>query len=383
MTKYHCKIKIYNHLHDERFSMDSTTKEKTHFENIKKRISHIRRYEMKQKPYTHLQIPDIFDNKNNAKARLVAEDRISQDFLHSLLVVYDKSGLEWSQSHMGERLIQRDLPRKGALHKHSYIEIMYVISGSFTQILLGEKHRFVAGSFVITDQNCQHADFVDARDAAVLFLGLSSDYMDRLLKSYDKKDELQRFLFHALRRQKREESVLHLVPTHTSPDLQFEILRLLELILAEDLIRFVGYQKIEDGYMNRLLHLLCLGHSPIRYSSSKEGRDQTLLYEIERFIRSHLSSITLQMLEKEFHYGRNYYSQLLKKYRGLSFRDYVQELRMEQACHYLSETNMPIRQIALLCGYENTNFFYHLFHRTFGIHPMDYRMSSRYDSDPI
>lgn len=78
-----------------------------------------------------------------------------------------------------------------------------------------------------------------------------------------------------------------------------------------------------------------------------------------------------------------YHSQLLKKYRGLSFRDYVQELRMEQARHYLSETNMPIRQIALLCGYENTNFFYHLFHRTFGIHPMDYRMSSRYDSDPI
>lgn len=56
---------------------------------------------------------------------------------------------------------------------------------------------------------------------------------------------------------------------------------------------------------------------------------------------------------------------------------------MEQARHYLSETNMPIRQIALLCGYENTNFFYHLFHRTFDIHPMDYRMSSRYDSDPI
>lgn len=38
--------------------------------------------------------------------------------------------------------------------------------------------------------------------SAVLFLGLSSDYMVRLLKSYDKKDELQRFLFHALRRQK-------------------------------------------------------------------------------------------------------------------------------------------------------------------------------------
>lgn len=90
-----------------------------------------------------------------------------------------------------------------------------------------------------------------------------------------------------------------------------------------------------------------------------------------------------ELRTSRFHYGRNYYSQLLKKYRGLSFRDYVQELRMEQARHYLSEANMPIRQIALLCGYENTNFFYHLFHRTFGIHPMDYRMSSRYDSDPI
>ena len=43
------------------------------------------------------------------------------------------------------------------------MEILYVIEGSFTQILLGEEIRFEQGEFVITDQNCEHADYIEAK----------------------------------------------------------------------------------------------------------------------------------------------------------------------------------------------------------------------------
>ena len=95
-------------------------------------------------------------------------------------------------------LRRRESPRCGWFHKHEYVEILYVIEGSFTQILLGEKIKFSRGEFVITDQNCEHADYIEAEDAAVLFLQIRSDYMEELLKSYDGTDEMRQFLFHAL-----------------------------------------------------------------------------------------------------------------------------------------------------------------------------------------
>ena len=105
---------------------------------------------------------------------------------------------EWSISPAGRRLVHREFPRLGWFHKHEYVEIFYVIEGSFTQVLFGEKIRFEQGEFVITDCNCEHADYIESQNAAVLFLQVQADYLEKLLRSYDGIDEMKQFLFHAL-----------------------------------------------------------------------------------------------------------------------------------------------------------------------------------------
>ena len=321
----------------------------------------------KQQEYDELPYFGEANHASSAANRKIAEK------MSTLLIVYGKEGMEWSISPAGQRLVRRELPRRSWFHKHEYVEILYVIEGSFTQILLGEEIRFEQGEFVITDQNCEHADYIEAKDAAVLFLQIRSDYLEQLLRSYDGTDEMQRFLFHALWRQKREQSFLQLQRSKKYSRKEIDIEQLLENLLAEDLSREPGYEQIEHGLMIRLLRYLCWAYIPQLHTDSKESREKALLYELECYIRENVAKVTVSELEKEFHYHRNYYSLILKKYRGKSFQQYVIEIRMKYAKQLLEQTTLSVKQVAQQIGYENVSHFYHLFEKYYGKTPREIR----------
>lgn len=314
------------------------------------------------------------------------ESRMMEGDFATLLCLYGSTGEEHSISRQGRHLSRNVLPRQGRYHKHQYIEVFYVIEGSFEQILLGEKRHFSQGEVVITDQNCEHADYINKEDAAVLFLWLKPAFLDELLRSYEERDDLHRFLFHALDRQKREQSFLELKAenrtesgvsyrtesrqSHKTPE---EMGALLEQLVAEDYGRRPGAEEIIRGCLIRLFHLLCTSYALQLHSSDQESKEKVLLYELERYIRLHAAEVTAATLEESFHYHRNYYNLLLRKYKGKSFREYVQEIRIRQAKELLLTTRLPLKQIAASVGYENTSFFYHLFERVEGVSPGELR----------
>lgn len=295
----------------------------------------------------------------------------------TLLYVYDHRGIEWSVSPLGVRRTRHVLPRRGWFHKHEYVEILFVIEGSFDQLLLGERCHFPQGAFVITDQNCEHSDYIEAVDAAVLFLQIQPNYLDELLRSYPQTDELHRFLLHALHQQKSEQSFLELSYApggQAGVDVtDTAIVYLLEQIVREDLERLPGYEHIRRGQLIRLLQRLCTDYSLVLRSNRREGKEKALLYELERYIRLHDADVTIYALEQQFHYHRNYFNLILQKYRGLTFKKYVQNVRLDHARQLLEETTLPVRHVALAVGYENTSYFYHLFRERFGSAPQDVR----------
>ncbi|MDE7333190.1 MAG: AraC family transcriptional regulator [Lachnospiraceae bacterium] len=345
----------------------------TNFQRISNRIEYIKSVYMKPDGQGEYDELPFFDEAGILSS---TENRKVLDKLSVLLVIYGADGAEWSISPMGKRFICREIPRRGRFHKHEYVEILYVIEGSFTQILLGEEIRFEQGEFVITDQNCEHADYIEAKDAAVIFLQIRADYLEQLLKSYDGTDEMQQFLFHALWRQKREQSFLELRKTEADCNLQFDMEQLLEFLVSEDLAREPGYEKIEQGLMIRLLQHLCQDYTLQLHTDSRESREKALLYELECYIRTNAATVTVAELEKRFHYHRNYYHLILKKYRGKSFQQYVIEIRMKYAKQLLEQTALPIKRIAQQVGYENISYFYRLFEKHFGKTPKDIRQDS-------
>ena len=307
----------------------------------------------------------------------------------TLLCFYDTAGNEYTFSRAGMRHMRRALPWQGHYHTHDYIEILLCLKGSFRQILLGEPRTFAAGEVVITDRNLEHADMLEGRaDTAVLFLSLRDSYLDQLLSSHDSRDDLHRFLFHALQKQRREQSYIHLRPDPEpslaqAPGLaadgrrNLQLSRLLETLVEEDYFPGPGSEDIIRGSLVRLLSLLCRQYSTRLHSSDQESKERALLYELERYIRLHSATVTAASLEENFHYHRNFYSLLLQKYRGTTFREYLQDIRMQHAATLLRNTRFPVREIALAAGYHNSSHFYHLFERHFGVSPAAYRADAQ------
>ena len=355
-----------------------------YYETIHDRVADIREHLLFSDP-PHTAFPALWESmpqkagaKDGQPGILTADrNRLMSDDFQILVYVYDHSGIEWSVSPFGMRRVQRRLPRRGWYHKHEYVEILYVIDGSFDQLLLGERYHFLQGSFVITDQNCEHSDCIEAVDAAVLFLQIKAEYLDELLRTYPPTDELHRFLLHALYQQKSEQSFLELTYHPVSPENKgtsdTQVLSLLEQIVREDLERQIGYEHIRQGFLIRLLQRLCTDYSPVRHSTRQEGKEKALLYDLERYIRLHDADVTISELEQVFHYHRNYFNLILRKYRGQTFQKYVQKVRLDHAVQLLKESSLPIRQVALAVGYENTSYFYHIFKERFGVPPQKMR----------
>ena len=69
-------------------------------------------------------------------------------------------------------------PRPYSLHKHSCIEIMYVISGEVTNHVENQIYTYKAGQFCVMNKNIYHCDF------QAIFFMLRDDFMLDLLKEY-------------------------------------------------------------------------------------------------------------------------------------------------------------------------------------------------------
>src|SRR5690606_16268914 len=62
---------------------------------------------------------------------------------------------------------------------------------------------------------------------------------------------------------------------------------------------------------------------------------------------------------------------------GVTPREYVQTLRLEEAKHLLETSEVPVEEVAQQVGYEDASFFGRLFRRKVGLTPAQYRKRFR------
>ena len=82
---------------------------------------------------------------------------------------------------------------------------------------------------------------------------------------------------------------------------------------------------------------------------------------------------TINSLAKEVSLSPYYFQRLYKKSFGISCMKDVINARMESAKYYLTQTDLNIKDIAVLNGYENTEHFMRQFKQSTGYTPGSYR----------
>lgn len=259
------------------------------------------------------------------------------------------------------------------MHMHDFIEIACVIAGSGVHIVAGKEYETVKGDLFVINSDVPHGFF--PRDGSssppvVYNCVFMPQFLDLSLFSINHfEDVTSSFLFKSL------------FPDDYTPipDLKLSGTEfhdtgdLFEKMYSEYKQMKMGYNDILRAYLIELIIKI------FRYmkedSSIKPVQEkQELINKAIEYMRlNYNSDITLSDLAMQSFISKNYFSRLFKKVTGTNVSDYIQYLRVDQACHLLKTTGLKVTDIASQAGFKDMKFFYEVFKKVTGKTPGDYR----------
>lgn len=105
----------------------------------------------------------------------------------------------------------------------------------------------------------------------------------------------------------------------------------------------------------------------------------TLMQEAARFIRTnYMENLSLEAVAAQVNISPTYLSKKFKSSTGFGYKEYLINVRIQEASNMLLETNESINEIAAKCGFNDSDYFGNAFKRTKGISPLKYRKNNKY-----
>lgn len=250
-------------------------------------------------------------------------------------------------------------------HSHDYVEVVYMYSGTKTNIINGETVALGKGDILFLSQNCRQENLPSTdNDIAVNFIVLPH-FFERALEMLGSEETLlHSFIIQCLRGDNGKSSYLHFRASEVQP-----VQNLVENLIWNLLEDRPEQRNINETTMGLLLLHLLDNIDDLDYS----GDGNSLVFQVLKYIEAHFADGSLTELSQLLFYDFNTLSKQIKKLTGKTYTDLVQEKRISQACFLLKSTNMGVAEISQVVGYENISYFHRIFRKSQGVSPKKYR----------
>jgi AraC-like DNA-binding protein/mannose-6-phosphate isomerase-like protein (cupin superfamily) len=256
-------------------------------------------------------------------------------------------------------------------HYHSYIEILYGLSGTYEVILNGKSYHFTKGDLVLINSKEVHQ--IDS------FSSEGGQYI------------VVRF----------EPEILYNSMFHNHFQLKYVLPFILENTKHQKVIQ---KEKIESTFIPELLHEILEEHETEAYGfelAIQNHIGRIFLWILRYFHQTNgdfMDSLltnagAIQCLQPSFDYvlahfneelkaaemaalcnmSPSYFSRLFNRYMGISFNEYVNYTRMMEAEKLLISTTMNVTEIAGAVGFSTTSYFIKLFRMYKNTSPKQFR----------
>lgn len=256
------------------------------------------------------------------------------------------------------------------LHTHEYLELAYVVHGSFRQKISGRDVIFHKGDLCLIDKNCLHQDYFSDTPSTILFFGISNAAINDIMGCHAATERIVSFLRSSLLKHNGLQQYLHFTPRQNGDEKMDAVIS----TLLQELAQYdQGSFYICFGLLLRVFSLLSSEYDFLLSREVRREKDWPLFEEITSYMEGHLNNISIQKMVRHFHFQDDYFNRLLKAKTGMTYTEYLQNMRLEKAEFLLKNTDLTIDQITEAVGYHNKGYFYKIFSERHQTTPAKFR----------
>lgn len=246
-------------------------------------------------------------------------------------------------------------------HRHGDIEINYCLEGSFNVIIDKKSHDVKAGQFSVVGPMVSHEYINDAnqnRKVLTIIIGISF-----LKKSFT---EFSKIPVDAPVFTLDQSIGTHKILTDLFSEtamLCADKAKRRELLIQGNLYKICDY----------LIEMLYTSKSTKEHNNKDLRRVENVDKALDLIYYNYHEAITVEDAATVSGYGKSNFCKIFKNITGDTFHNILNKQRIEVACNLLSETNLPISEIAQKVGLCEPKTFCRVFKSIVGITPGAYR----------
>ena len=249
------------------------------------------------------------------------------------------------------------------IHKHSFIEIVYISDGECTQLVDGAEYRAKRGDIIFI--NCGATHSFDSKEG---FSDIEIFFSPKILEDESITPKtaaafLALSSFNEMRADKNGGMISF------SGEERQEVEHILDAMLRE----YEKDERVSRTVMESYLNILM-----IRMMSAAQGGTEHLADDILKSLKDYIDThpeeqMTLSTLAAKSYYNPSYLSRVFKKRFDSSPTEYIRQRRIVRAKELLLTTDSTVEEIINLIGFSDRSSFYHSFSKETGITPSEYR----------
>lgn len=258
-------------------------------------------------------------------------------------------------------------------HRHSFFEIVFVLSGRCIQTIGLQTLYFQAGDICLIAPGTYHTMEVFDDESLVFNILLRRSTFHQMFTPLTLGDNLlSKFFSEGLYKNHRIEYLVF----HTSEDSGY----------IERCLKMYGEQLEKDQYTDQILVGMLTEMNALimrNYRSTMESSYSVLHADMPKdflmmnYLQEHMADVTLEDLAKHFGYSISHCSRMIKTYTGQGFNEWKRILRLRRAEHLLINSNESIADIGNSLGYLNPETFIRAFKKEYHMTPAKYRKLGR------
>lgn len=260
-------------------------------------------------------------------------------------------------------------------HRHSYVEIMYMCSGSTTHVIDDAQTVCLeAGDLLFLNQHAVHRILPAGMDDIGVNFMILPQFFDRAFAMMEGENILREFIVDCLREEGQSSRVLHFRVADLLP-----VQNLVENMIWTALMEPAGDSGRIQPVTMGLLFLQLVEHADRIEGHSGGSADRGLALTALRYIQDHYRTASLTELSERTGLPLYHLSRVLKKETGSTFKELLRRHRLDRACELLGHSALPVSAIVEAVGYSNTSYFYREFEIRTGLSPGEYRRRASHE----